>query len=222
MNTFAAESSVQLIYSILTAWGLVFSTTQAVAQTPEAAKSTHFFEIAYGSTPSGKLNSEPFTHGGMNGLTATIQYRATPLMEIEYGMRKAWGLPVDVSLSATQLRTPLDSYTTSLSPTPQSLNRQGITNIYSVNVYHDMLSRPNWNLFAGGGLGWADLVDADSTGLSASLSAGARYHFQSGFYGLLKLKVATVPKSKTTIGGIQLTLANQIMPMLSLGVGFDF
>jgi hypothetical protein len=55
----------------------VSAATQAVAQTPDAAKSTHFCEIAYGSTHRGKINSEPFTYGGMNGLTATIQYRAT-------------------------------------------------------------------------------------------------------------------------------------------------
>jgi hypothetical protein len=158
----------------------------------------------------------------MNHLTATIQYRATPLMEIEYGVRKAWGLPVDLSVSATQLRTPLDSYTTSLSPAPQSLTQKGTTNSYSLNVYYDMLNRPDWNLFVGGGLGWADLVEADTSGVSASLSTGARYHFQSGFYGLLKLKASTVPKSKANIGGIQLTLASQVIPMLSLGVGFEF
>lgn len=197
-------------------------TKQSIAQTANGFKNSHFFEASYGRTTHGRLTSEPFSAYDINGLTATIQYRATPFVEVEYGLRKAWGLPFDMSVSATQMRTPLDSYTTSLSPTPQSLYQHGITNLYAVNAYYDMLTRRDWSLFIGTGLGWADLVDADSNGPSASLSTGARYQFQSGLYSLLKFKVATVPKSKASVGGQQLILASQVMPMLSLGIGFDF
>lgn len=222
MNSFFKKSPLKTTPLALLALVAAFATTQAIAQTANGTKNSRFFEVSYGSTTSGHLTSEPFSAYGLEGLTATIQYRATPFVEIEFGVRKAWGLPVDVSVSATQMRTPLHSYTTSLSPAPQSLDQRGITNIYSVNAYYDMLTRRDWNLFLGAGLGWADLVDADSNGASVSLSTGARYQFQSGLYGLLKFKVATVPKSKATVGGQQLTLASQVMPMLSLGIGFDF
>jgi len=181
-----------------------------------------FFMVSYGGSPSGKLNSEPFSAYGMSNMTATIRYSPTPQIEFEYGARKAWGLPVDVSVTATQMKTPLRDYTLTFSPTPQSLLQTGIMNIYALNFYYDMMSRSDWRIFLGGGLGWANFVGADASGVSASLFTGVRYHFQPNSYAVFKLKAMTVPNSKVSIQGQQFTLASQVMPSVNLGIGFDF
>jgi hypothetical protein len=194
----------------------------ASAQATDDVKKSHFLEVSYGMTPSGALTSKPFMSYGMHDLKVNIDYHATPLMEINYGVRKAWDFPIDVSISATRMKTPLRSYTSSLSATRQNLTQIGITNIFSVNLYYDLISRDEWNFFVGGGLGWANFVGAESKGVSASLATGARYYFQSGLHSLLKLKISTVPESKANIAGQQLTLASQVVPMLSFGIGIDF
>ena len=208
---------------------LVCGALGAQAQTHSSADKKRFFELSYGYSPAGDVNTKPFSVPAfnLNNLTANAQYGASQTYALNYGWRQPYGWPVDVSLWISQMQTPFNGVvaTTPAGTFPQPLSKRTLQNTYAVALDRDLWRNTDWVLQVGGMLGQMDLIDADTKGTTWGLSLGARYQPQTPWFASAKLRYATVPESKikdfaARIGVLEVPSTN--MPTLHLGWGWSY
>ena len=197
----------------------------AQAQTHSSADKKRFFELSYGYSPAGDVNTKPFTAVSANDSTANAQYGTSQTYALNYGWRQPSGWPVDVSLWISQMQTPFNGVTIASTNTNLPLSKRTLANTYAVAVDRDVWRNTEWVLQVGGMLGQMDLIDADTKGTTYGLSVGARYQPQTPWFASAKLRYATVPESKikdyaTTIGVLE--VPSQNIPTLHLGWGWSY
>ena len=199
----------------------------AEAQTLSSADKKRFFELSYGYSPAGDVNTKPFTAVNANDSTANAQYGTSQTYALNYGWRQPYGWPVDVSLWISQMQTPATGVvaTTPFGVQSLSLSKRALANTYALAVDRDVWRNADWVLQVGGMLGQMDLIDADSKGITWGLSAGVRYQPQTPWFASAKLRYATVPESKikdyaATIGVLE--VPSQNIPTLHLGWGWSY
>lgn len=199
----------------------------AQAQTHSSADKKRFFELSYGYSPAGDVNTKPFTAVSANDSTANAQYGTSQTYALNYGWRQPYGWPVDVSLWISQMQTPATGVvaTTPFGVQSLSLSKRALANTYALAVDRDVWRNADWVLQVGGMLGQMDLIDADSKGTTWGLSAGVRYQPQTPWFASAKLRYATVPESKikdyaATIGVLE--VPSQNIPTLHLGWGWSY
>ena len=199
----------------------------AEAQTLSSADKKRFFELSYGYSPAGDVNTKPFTAVNANDSTANAQYGTSQTYALNYGWRQPYGWPVDVSLWISQMQTPATGVvaTTPFGVQSLSLSKRALANTYALAVDRDVWRNADWVLQVGGMLGQMDLIDADSKGTTWGLSAGVRYQPQTPWFASAKLRYATVPESKikdyaATIGVLE--VPSQNIPTLHLGWGWSY
>ena len=199
----------------------------AQAQTHSSADKKRFFELSYGYSPAGDVNTKPFTAVSANDSTANAQYGTSQTYALNYGWRQPYGWPVDVSLWISQMQTPFNGVvaTTPAGTFPQPLSKRTLQNTYAVALDRDVWRNTDWVLQVGGLLGQMDLIDADTKGTTWGLSLGARYQPQTPWFASVKLRYATVPESKikdfaARIGVLEVPSTN--MPTLHLGWGWSY
>lgn len=199
----------------------------AEAQTHSSADKKRFFELSYGYSPAGDVNTKPFTAVNANDSTANAQYGTSQTYALNYGWRQPYGWPVDVSLWISQMQTPATGVvaTTPFGVQSLSLSKRALANTYALAVDRDVWRNADWVLQVGGMLGQMDLIDADSKGTTWGLSAGVRYQPQTPWFASAKLRYATVPESKikdyaATIGVLE--VPSQNIPTLHLGWGWSY
>jgi hypothetical protein len=197
------------------------------AQTHCSADKKRFFELSYGYSPAGDVNTKPFSIPAFNlsNLTANAQYGTTQTYALNYGWRQPYGWPVDVSLWISQMQTPFNGVTIASTNTNLPLSKRALANTYALAVDRDVWRNADWVLQVGGMLGQMDLIDADTKGTTWGLSAGVRYQPQTPWFASAKLRYATVPESKikdyaTTIGVLE--VPSQNIPTLHLGWGWSY
>jgi hypothetical protein len=200
----------------------------AQAQTHSSADKKRFFELSYGYSPAGDVNTKPFTVPGLGASTANAQYGTSQTYALNYGWRQPYGWPVDVSLWISQMQTPFNGVvaTTPVGIQNLPLSKRTLANTYAVAVDRDVWRNTDWVLQVGGTLGQMDLIDADTKGTTYGLSVGARYQPQTPWFASAKLRYATVPESKikdyvSIIGGV-LEVPSQNIPTLHLGWGWSY
>jgi hypothetical protein len=200
----------------------------AQAQTHSSADKKRFFELSYGYSPAGDVNTKPFTVPGLGASTANAQYGTSQTYALNYGWRQPYGWPVDVSLWISQMQTPFNGVvaTTPVGTQNLPLSKRTLANTYAVAVDRDVWRNTDWVLQVGGTLGQMDLIDADTKGTTYGLSVGARYQPQTPWFASAKLRYATVPESKikdyvSIIGGV-LEVPSQNIPTLHLGWGWSY
>ena len=206
---------------------LGFGVVGAEAQTHSSADKKRFFELSYGYSPAGDVNTKPFTAVSANDSTANAQYGTSQTYALNYGWRQPYGWPIDVSLWISQMQTPFNGVvaTTPAGTFPQPLSKRTLQNTYAVALDRDVWRNADWVLQVGGMLGQMDLIDADSKGITWGLSAGVRYQPQTPWFASAKLRYATVPESKikdyaATIGVLE--VPSQNIPTLHLGWGWSY
>jgi hypothetical protein len=199
----------------------------AHAQTLSSADKKRFFELSYGYSPAGDVNTKTFTAVSANDSTANAQYGTSQTYALNYGWRQPYGWPVDVSLWISQMQTPATGVvaTTPFGVQSLSLSKRALANTYALAVDRDVWRNADWVLQVGGMLGQMDLIDADSKGTTWGLSAGVRYQPQTPWFASAKLRYATVPESKikdyaATIGVLE--VPSQNIPTLHLGWGWSY
>jgi hypothetical protein len=207
---------------------LVCGALGAQAQTQNSADKKRFFELSYGYSPAGDVNTKPFTLAGGAALTANAQYGTSQSYALNYGWRQPYGWPVDVSLWISQMQTPFNGVvaTTPVGTQNLPLSKRTLANTYAVAVDRDVWRNTDWVLQVGGTLGQMDLIDADTKGTTYGLSVGARYQPQTPWFASAKLRYVTVPESKikdyvSIIGGV-LEVPSTNMPTLHLGWGWSY
>jgi hypothetical protein len=200
----------------------------AQAQTHSSADKKRFFELSYGYSPAGDVNTKPFTVPGLGASTANAQYGTSQTYALNYGWRQPYGWPVDVSLWISQMQTPFNGVvaTTPVGTQNLPLSKRTLANTYAVAVDRDVWRNTDWVLQVGGTLGQMDLIDADTKGTTYGLSVGARYQPQTPWFASAKLRYVTVPESKikdyvSIIGGV-LEVPSQNIPTLHLGWGWSY
>jgi len=197
------------------------------AQTHSSADKKRFFELSYGYSPAGDVNTKPFTLATANDSTANAQYGASQSYSLNYGWRQPYGWPVDVSLWISQMQTPFNGVvaTTPFGSQSRPLSKRTLQNTYAVAVDRDVWRNTDWVMQVGGTLGQMDLIDADTKGTTYGLSVGARYQPQTPWFASAKLRYVTVPESKikdyAAIIGI-LDVPSTNMPTLHLGWGWSY
>lgn len=206
---------------------LGFGVVGVQAQTHSSADKKRFFELSYGYSPAGDVNTKPFTAVSANDSTANAQYGTSQTYALNYGWRQPYGWPIDVSLWISQMQTPFNGVvaTTPAGTFPQPLSKRTLQNTYAVALDRDVWRNADWVLQVGGMLGQMDLIDADSKGITWGLSAGVRYQPQTPWFASAKLRYATVPESKikdyaATIGVLE--VPSQNIPTLHLGWGWSY
>ena len=197
----------------------------AQAQTHSSADKKRFFELSYGYSPAGDVNTKPFTAPVVGASTANAQYGTSQTYALNYGWRQPYGWPVDVSLWISQMQTPATGVTIASLGMSLPQSKRALANTYAVAVDRDVWRNTDWVLQVGGMLGQMDLIDADSKGTTWGLSVGARYQPQTPWFASAKLRYATVPESKikdyaATIGVLEVPSTN--MPTLHLGWGWSY
>jgi hypothetical protein len=200
----------------------------AQAQTHSSADKKRFFELSYGYSPAGDVNTKPFTAPVVGASTANAQYGTSQTYALNYGWRQPYGWPVDVSLWISQMQTPFNGVvaTTPVGTQNLPLSKRTLANTYAVAVDRDVWRNTDWVLQVGGTLGQMDLIDADTKGTTYGLSVGARYQPQTPWFASAKLRYVTVPESKikdyvSIIGGV-LEVPSQNIPTLHLGWGWSY
>ena len=213
--------------SFATAVVLALGVLGAQAQTPGGADKKRFFELSYGYSPAGDVNTKPFTAASANDSTANAQYGASQSYSLNYGWRQPYGWPVDVSLWISQMQTPFNGVvaTTPFGAQSRPLSKRTLQNTYAVALDRDVWRNADWVMQVGGMLGQMDLIDAGTKGSTWGLSAGVRYQPQTAWFASAKLRYATVPESKikdyaATIGVLEVPSTN--MPTLHLGWGWSY
>jgi hypothetical protein len=213
--------------SFATAVVLVLGVLGAQAQTPGGADKKRFFELSYGYSPAGDVNTKPFTAASANDSTANAQYGASQSYSLNYGWRQPYGWPVDVSLWISQMQTPFNGVvaTTPFGAQSRPLSKRTLQNTYAVALDRDVWRNADWVMQVGGMLGQMDLIDAGTKGSTWGLSAGVRYQPQTAWFASAKLRYVTVPESKindfAAIIGI-LDVPSTNMPTLHLGWGWSY
>ena len=197
----------------------------AQAQTHSSADKKRFFELSYGYSPAGDVNTKPFTAVSANDSTANAQYGTSQTYALNYGWRQPYGWPVDVSLWISQMQTPATGVNIAKLGMSLPQSKRALANTYAVAVDRDVWRNTDWVLQVGGMLGQMDLIDADSKGTTWGLSVGARYQPQTPWFASAKLRYATVPESKikdyaATIGVLE--VPSQNIPTLHLGWGWSY
>ena len=197
----------------------------ANAQTHSSADKKRFFELSYGYSPAGDVNTKPFTAPVVGASTANAQYGTSQTYALNYGWRQPYGWPVDVSLWISQMQTPATGVNIASLGMSLPQSKRALANTYAVAVDRDVWRNTDWVLQVGGMLGRMDLIDADSKGTTWGLSVGARYQPQTPWFASAKLRYATVPESKikdyaSTIGVLEVPSTN--MPTLHLGWGWSY
>ena len=197
----------------------------ANAQTHSSADKKRFFELSYGYSPAGDVNTKPFTAVSANDSTANAQYGTSQTYALNYGWRQPYGWPVDVSLWISQMQTPATGVTIASLGRSLPQSKRALANTYALAVDRDVWRNADWVLQVGGMLGQMDLIDADTKGTTYGLSVGARYQPQTPWFASAKLRYATVPESKikdyaTTIGVLE--VPSQNIPTLHLGWGWSY
>ena len=197
----------------------------AQAQTHSSADKKRFFELSYGYSPAGDVNTKPFTAVSANDSTANAQYGTSQTYALNYGWRQPYGWPVDVSLWISQMQTPATGVTIASLGMSLPQSKRALANTYALAVDRDVWRNTDWVLQVGGMLGQMDLIDADTKGTTYGLSVGARYQPQTPWFASAKLRYATVPESKikdyaTTIGVLE--VPSQNIPTLHLGWGWSY
>ena len=197
----------------------------AQAQTHSSADKKRFFELSYGYSPAGDVNTKPFTAVSANDSTANAQYGTSQTYALNYGWRQPYGWPVDVSLWISQMQTPATGVTIASLGRSLPQSKRALANTYAVAVDRDVWRNTDWVLQVGGMLGQMDLIDADTKGTTYGLSVGARYQPQTPWFASAKLRYATVPESKikdyaSTIGVLE--VPSQNIPTLHLGWGWSY
>ena len=198
----------------------------AQAQTHSSADKKRFFELSYGYSPAGDVNTKPFTVPGLGASTANAQYGTSQTYALNYGWRQPYGWPVDVSLWISQMQTPATGVTIASLGRSLPQSKRALANTYALAVDRDVWRNADWVLQVGGMLGQMDLIDADTKGTTYGLSVGARYQPQTPWFASAKLRYATVPESKikdyvSIIGGV-LEVPSQNIPTLHLGWGWSY
>ena len=198
----------------------------AQAQTHSSADKKRFFELSYGYSPAGDVNTKPFTVPGLGASTANAQYGTSQTYALNYGWRQPYGWPVDVSLWISQMQTPATGVTIASLGRSLPQSKRALANTYAVAVDRDVWRNTDWVLQVGGLLGQMDLIDADTKGTTWGLSLGALYQPQTPWFASAKLRYATVPESKikdyvSIIGGV-LEVPSQNIPTLHLGWGWSY
>ena len=204
---------------------LVCGSLGAQAQTQNSADKKRFFELSYGYSPAGDVNTKPFTVPGVGASTANAQYGTSQSYALNYGWRRPYGWPVDVSLWISQMQTPFNGVSIASLNQSLPLSKRTLQNTYAVAVDRDVWRNTDWVLQVGGMLGQMDLIDADTKGTTWGLSAGVRYQPQTPWFASAKLRYATVPESMikdfaSTIGVLEVPSTN--MPTLHLGWGWSY
>ena len=197
----------------------------AQAQTHSSTDKKRFFELSYGYSPAGDVNTKPFTVPGLGASTANAQYGTSQTYALNYGWRQPYGWPVDVSLWISQMQTPATGVTIASLGRSLPQSKRALANTYALAVDRDVWRNADWVLQVGGMLGQMDLIDADTKGTTYGLSVGARYQPQTPWFASAKLRYATVPESKikdyaTTIGVLE--VPSQNIPTLHLGWGWSY
>ena len=197
----------------------------AKAQTHSSAEKKRFFELSYGYSPAGDVNTKPFTAPVVGASTANAQYGTSQTYALNYGWRQPYGWPVDVSLWISQMQTPATGVNIASLGMSLPQSKRALANTYALAVDRDVWRNADWVLQVGGMLGQMDLIDADTKGTTYGLSVGARYQPQTPWFASAKLRYATVPESKikdyaTTIGVLEVPSTN--MPTLHLGWGWSY
>jgi hypothetical protein len=197
----------------------------ANAQPHSSADKKRFFELSYGYSPAGDVNTKPFTAVSANDSTANAQYGTSQTYALNYGWRQPYGWPVDVSLWISQMQTPATGVTIASLGRSLPQSKRALANTYALAVDRDVWRNADWVLQVGGMLGQMDLIDADTKGTTYGLSVGARYQPQTPWFASAKLRYATVPESKikdyaTTIGVLE--VPSQNIPTLHLGWGWSY
>ena len=197
----------------------------AQAQTHSSADKKRFFELSYGYSPAGDVNTKPFTAVSANDSTANAQYGTSQTYALNYGWRQPYGWPVDVSLWISQMQTPATGVTIASLGRSLPQSKRALANTYALALDRDVWRNADWVLQVGGMLGQMDLIDADTKGTTYGLSVGARYQPQTPWFASAKLRYATVPESKikdyaTTIGVLE--VPSQNIPTLHLGWGWSY
>ena len=206
---------------------LVCGVLGAQAQTQNSADKKRFFELSYGYSPAGDVNTKAFSIPAFNlsNLTANAQYGTSQTYALNYGWRRPYGWPVDVSLWISQMQTPFNGVSIASLNQSLPLSKRTLQNTYAVAVDRDVWRNTDWVMQVGGTLGQMDLIDADTKGTSYGLSVGARYQPQTPWFASAKLRYVTVPESKikdfaSTIGVLEVPSTN--MPTLHLGWGWSY
>ena len=206
---------------------LVCGSLGAQAQTQNSADKKRFFELSYGYSPAGDVNTKAFSIPAFNlsNLTANAQYGTSQTYALNYGWRRPYGWPVDVSLWISQMQTPFNGVSIASLNQSLPLSKRTLQNTYAVAVDRDVWRHTDWVLQVGGMLGQMDLIDADTKGTTYGLSVGARYQPQTPWFASAKLLYVTVPESKikdfaSTIGVLEVPSTN--MPTLHLGWGWSY
>ena len=206
---------------------LVCGSLGAQAQTQNSADKKRFFELSYGYSPAGDVNTKAFSIPAFNlsNLTANAQYGTSQTYALNYGWRRPYGWPVDVSLWISQMQTPFNGVNIASLNQSLPLSKRTLQNTYAVAVDRDLWRNAEWVLQVGGMLGQMDLIDADTKGTTYGLSVGARYQPQTPWFASAKLRYVTVPESKikdfaSTIGVLEVPSTN--MPTLHLGWGWSY
>ena len=206
---------------------LVCGALGAQAQTHSSADKKRFFELSYGYSPAGDVNTKPFSVPAfnLNNLTANAQYGASQTYALNYGWRQPYGWPVDVSLWISQMQTPATGVNIASLGMSLPQSKRTLQNTYAVAVDRDVWRNTDWVMQVGGMLGQMDLIDADTKGTTYGLSVGARYQPQTPWFASAKLRYVTVPESKikdfaATVGVLEVPSTN--MPTLHLGWGWSY
>ena len=197
----------------------------ANAQNHSSADKKRFFELSYGYSPAGDVNTKPFTAPVVGASTANAQYGTSQTYALNYGWRQPYGWPVDVSLWISQMQTPATGVNIASLGMSLPQSKRALANTYAVAVDRDVWRNTDWVLQVGGTLGQMDLIDADSKGTTWGLSVGARYQPQTPWFASAKLRYATVPESKikdyaATYAVMDVPSTN--MPTLHLGWGWSY
>jgi len=204
---------------------LVCGVLGAQAQTHSSSDKKRFFELSYGYSPAGDVNTKPFTVPGVGASTANAQYGTSQTNALNYGWRQPYGWPVDVSLWISQMQTPFNGVSIASLNQSLPLSKRTLQNTYAVALDRDVWRNTDWVMQVGGTLGQMDLIDAGTKGTTWGLSLGARYQPQTPWFASAKLRYATVPESKikdfAAIVGI-LEVPSTNMPTLHLGWGWSY
>ena len=206
---------------------LVCGVLGAQAQTQNSADKKRFFELSYGYSPAGDVNTKAFSIPAFNlsNLTANAQYGTSQTYALNYGWRRPYGWPVDVSLWISQMQTPFNGVNIASLNQSLPLSKRTLQNTYAVALDRDVWRNADWVLQVGGMLGQMDLIDADTKGTTYGLSVGARYQPQTPWFASAKLRYVTVPESKikdyaATYAVMDVPSTN--MPTLHLGWGWSY
>ena len=204
---------------------LVCGALGAQAQTHSSADKKRFFELSYGYSPAGDVNTKPFTAPVVGASTANAQYGTSQTYALNYGWRQPYGWPVDVSLWISQMQTPFNGVSIASLNQSLPLSKRTLQNTYAVAVDRDVWRNTDWVMQVGGMLGQMDLIDADTKGTTYGLSVGARYQPQTPWFASAKLRYVTVPESKikdyaATYAVMEVPSTN--MPTLHLGWGWSY